>query len=133
MFLRSQQEDGYHKLCRQEHLNDCIAVSQCSVFHEKAYSHKPCTTEVPPPRVVDTFIGPGNVARTTPAAAIDPKTCEMKMREARIHPMAPIRAIPRVTAGLNKPPDTRKNTQALTAKLKPNPSAIYVSALALGT
>ena len=78
-------------------------------------------------------MGPGNVDNTTPAAAIDPKIWARKMRLPRTHPMAPIRAMPSVTAGLNKPPDTRKNTHALTARLKPNPSAIYVSALAFGT
>jgi hypothetical protein len=95
--------------------------------------NKPCTIEVPPPRVVDTFIGPGNVACTTPAAATDPMICEMKINAARVHPTAPIKAIPKVTAGLNRPPDTRKNTHALTARLNPKPNAMYVSALALGT
>jgi hypothetical protein len=78
-------------------------------------------------------MGPGNVAYTTPDAAIEPKICDRNTRLARIQPIAPINAIPRVTAGLNKPPDTRKNTHALTAKLKPKPSAIYDNALALGT
>lgn len=97
------------------------------------YLHKPCATEVPPPRVVATFMGPGNVAYTTPEAAMLPKICATKTRAARVQPTAPIKAIPRVTAGLNKPPDTRKKTHALTAKLNPKPSAIYVSALELGT
>lgn len=33
---------------------------------------------------------------------------------------APIRTVPRVTAGLNNPPLTRKKTQALTTREKPN-------------
>jgi len=56
----------------------------------------------------------------------------MKMRTARIHPTEPIRAMPSVTAGLNSPPDTRKNTHALTARLKPNASAMYESEAVLG-
>jgi len=39
---------------------------------------------------------------------------------------------PRVTAGLNKPPLTRKNTQAFTARLKPKTKLIYPSVLAFG-
>lgn len=101
--------------------------------HARSYSHNPWVTEVPPPRVVDTFMGPGNVACTTPAAAIDARICEMKISPARAQPTAPIKAIPRVTAGLKRPPDTRKNTHALTAKLNPKPNAMYVSAPAFGT
>jgi hypothetical protein len=56
----------------------------------------------------------------------------MKMRLARIHPTEPISAMPSVTAGLKSPPDTRKNTQAFTARLKPNASAMYESEAVLG-
>jgi len=34
--------------------------------------NKPRAMEVPPPRVVETFRGPGNKADVTPAAAMDP-------------------------------------------------------------
>jgi hypothetical protein len=56
----------------------------------------------------------------------------MKTRVARTHPMAPIKAMPSVTAGLNSPPDTRKKTHALTARLKPNASEMYESEAVLG-
>jgi hypothetical protein len=56
----------------------------------------------------------------------------MKIREARIHPSEPIKAMPSVTAGLKSPPDTRKKTHALTARLKPNASAMYESEDVLG-
>ena len=75
----------------------------------------------------------------------------MKVRSARTQLIAPIRARPRVTAGLNKPADSqlihhcsfysmeysppliRKKTHAFTAKLKPKARAIYISTGALGT
>jgi hypothetical protein len=78
-------------------------------------------------------MGPGNAACTTPAAAIDARICEMNTRPARIHPTAPIKAIPRVTAGLKSPPDTLKKTHALTARLNPKANAMYVREPALGT
>lgn len=56
----------------------------------------------------------------------------MKMIVALIHPIAPIKAMPSVTAGLKSPPDTRKNTHALTARLNPNASAMYESDAVLG-
>ena len=44
-----------------------------------------------------------------------------------------MRAIPSVTAGLNRPPLTRKKTHALTAKLNPNMRLMYASVFALAT
>jgi hypothetical protein len=87
---------------------------------------------VPPARVVDTLSSPGKRPSTTPDAANDPRICAIKRRVARIHPIAPIKAMPSVTAGLKSPPDTRKNTQAFTARLKPNASAMYESEAVLG-
>lgn len=40
----------------------------------------------------------------------------------RIGPTAPTKTVPNVTAGLNKPPLIRKNTQALTTREKPKAS-----------
>jgi hypothetical protein len=41
--------------------------------------------------------------------------------------MQPMSARPRATAGLKRPPLIRKKTQALTARLKPNASEMYIS------
>ena len=38
---------------------------------------------------------------------------------------APTKAIPKDTAGLKRPPETRKKIHALTARLKPNAREIY--------
>lgn len=78
-------------------------------------------------------MGPGNIAWTTPAEAMDAKICDMNTSPARTHPTAPINAMPNVTAGLNSPPETRKKTHALTARLKPKANEMYRSVLALGT
>jgi len=56
----------------------------------------------------------------------------MKTRRARIHPTEPIKAMPSVTAGLNRPPDTRKKTHAFTARLNPKANAMYESEAVLG-
>ena len=84
----------------------------------------PCTTFVPPPRLVCAARGPGNIQLTRAAAVKPPRICITKSRKARSHGRAPIRHIPSVTAGLNKPPLIRKNTHALTAKEKPKERAI---------
>lgn len=106
----------------------------------------PCVIEVPTPRVIDTLGGPGKITDTIPAAAIPAAICAMKQRRARIRVRAPTRKrpsvtrycwlgsyvhIPRITkstgqhtAGLNRPPDTLKNTHTLTIKLNPKSSAI---------
>lgn len=85
----------------------------------QAHSQSPLTIEVPPPNVVLTFSGPGNSALTTPALAIEPSSWLTTTKPARTHGTAPIKAIPSVTAGLNKPPLMRKNTHAFTARLNP--------------
>jgi len=51
----------------------------------------------------------------------------MISRRPRNHGKAPIRHMPKVTAGLNKPPEILKNTQALTASENPKLRAIYCS------
>lgn len=53
------------------------------------------------------------------------------MRTPRTYPVAPTTIIPRVTAGLNKPPLMRKKTHALTASDMPNTKAMYMILLGL--
>lgn len=78
---------------------------------------------------------PGRTAFTTPAAATPPSTCATKMPALLVETQqcnnvnaqepylsgltAPIRNRESVTAGLKRPPLTRKNAQALTANAKP--------------
>jgi len=59
--------------------------------------NSPCTMLEPPPRVVDTFSGPGKSAETTAAEAIEPKICDINTRPPRVQLTAPIRHMPRVT------------------------------------
>jgi hypothetical protein len=56
---------------------------------------------------------------------IPPRTCETESKAARLGVRAPTRAIPRETAGLKRPPETRKKIQALTAKEKPKQREMY--------
>lgn len=60
-------------------------------------------TEVVPFKEVVTFSGPANRPETTAAAAIPPRICEQKRRMARMWVRAPMRYMPRVTAGLKRP------------------------------
>lgn len=110
---------------------------------------RPRAIEVLSPRVVETFMGPGNRADTTPAEAIDPSICEMKTRSPLNQPTAPMRHMPRVTlrqvslissrtgrhvhtAGLKRPPVMRKKTHAFTASEKPKARLMYSKAEVLG-
>jgi hypothetical protein len=93
--------------------------------------NSPCTTVVPPPRLVCAARGPGNIQLTRAAAVKLPRICTTKSRKPRSHGRAPIRHIPNVTAGLNRPPLIRKNTHALTAREKPNERAMYWSCCGL--
>lgn len=108
------------------------SASAISLAFAKIYSQTPCAIDVFPPSVVLTFIGPGNNAETSPALAILPKSCATTTTPALTHLTAPMSAIPSVTAGLNNPPLTLKNTHALTARLNPNTKLMYSSVLALG-
>jgi hypothetical protein len=93
--------------------------------------NSPCTTVVPPPKLVCTANGPGNIQLTRAAAVNPPKICTIKSRKPRSHGSAPIRHMPNVTAGLKRPPLIRKNTHALTAREKPKERAMYWSCCGL--
>lgn len=60
-------------------------------------------TLVPLLKVVETAIGPGKSADTTPDAAILPRIWEIKTKAARGQVTAPMSAMPSVTAGLKRP------------------------------
>lgn len=53
---------------------------------------------------------------------IPPIICETASRAPRLGVNAPTRTIPRETAGLKRPPETRKKIQAFTAREKPKHS-----------
>ena len=99
--------------------------------------------------VVRTSRSPGNRPDTRAAAAIAPTIWAIMEMIILRKPIAPISARPRLTywkycqclpaaaagnkhtAGLNKPPLMRKNTQTLTARLKPNDRLMYSNTDAL--
>jgi hypothetical protein len=58
---------------------------------------RPCTTEVPPPRVVETLRGPGKMHETRAAATIPARICVGISRAARTKSRAPTRRSPTVT------------------------------------
>lgn len=89
--------------------------------------NKPCATVVPPPSVVCTFSLPGNMQLTSAAAVKPPKICATNSSAPLIHGSAPIRHMPKVTAGLNRPPLILKKTQAFTAREKPKHNEMYCS------
>ena len=57
-------------------------------------------------------------------AATEPEICAQNRQMARTIGTAPTRTMPRVTAGLNRPPEIRKKTHTLTMSEKPNMSAM---------
>ena len=97
---------------------------------------RPRAILVPPLNWVRTFKVPGEMASTIAAPGtmsafdshqddhyspvIPPKIWETVKRQARRGVSAPTKAIPKDTAGLKRPPETRKKIHALTARLKPN-------------
>jgi hypothetical protein len=58
------------------------------------------------------------------APVIPPKICDTVNKAARSGVNAPTRSIPSETAGLKRPPETRKKIQALTAREKPKDRAM---------
>lgn len=102
-----------------------IVNTNCAV--KNISMNSPCTTVVPPPSDVCTFNRPGNIHCTSPLAARPPRIWAINNNQPLTHGNAPIRHIPNVTAGLNRPPLMRKKTQALTASENPKPRYIYCS------
>lgn len=93
-------------------VNTSCAVRNISI-------NKPWTTLVSPPSVVCTFRAPGNMHSTNALATMPPKIWLMNSRTPLNQGRAPMRHIPNVTAGLKRPPEMRKKTQAFTAREKP--------------
>lgn len=83
----------------------------------------PCTILVPPASVVLTFNGVGKRTKTIADAAMEPRICAQKRQTARTTGMAPTRTMPRVTAGLKRPPEMRKKTQTFTIRENPKETA----------
>lgn len=63
---------------------------------------------------------------------IPPNIWATDSKTARKGVRAPTRAIPKDTAGLKRPPETRKNTQTLTPREKPKHNAMYIKLDVLG-
>jgi hypothetical protein len=101
-----------------------IVKTNCAVRNISI--NKPCATLVPPPSVVWTLRAPGNMHCTSALAANPPRICAMKRSPPLTQGRAPIKHMPKVTAGLKSPPLMRKKTQALTAKLKPKDRAMLL-------
>ena len=89
--------------------------------------NKPRETDVPALSVVLTLNVPRKSALTTAAAVIAPIIWVIAIRAPRTQSSAPTRHKPKVTAGLNSPPLTRKNTHALAASEKPKTRLMYSS------
>jgi hypothetical protein len=106
-----------------------IVKTNCAVRNISI--NNPCTTLVSPPSVVCTFKAPGNMHSTSALATMPPRIWLRKSRTPRNQGSAPMRHMPKVTAGLNNPPEMRKKTQAVTAREKPNERAMYCSCCAL--
>lgn len=101
--------------------------------------NNPCTIEVPPPRVVRQFKVPGVIAWMIAApcssahsaqfgwrlTVIPPRICETASKAPRLGVNAPTRTMPRETAGLKRPPETRKKIHAFTAREKPKHNEMY--------
>lgn len=116
---------------------------------------------MPPPSVVVTDSGPGNSVFTTPALAMAPSICAMKTKQPREKGTAPTRHSPSVTykhlsvrvaqhgpwfwhplneissreirtAGLNRPPETRKKIHALTVNEKAKARLMYNRTIGFG-
>lgn len=79
---------------------------------------KPCASDVLLPSRVRALMPPGMTACETPAAAMAATNCTMNNITERYQLNAPQRKRPSVTAGLKRPPETRKKTHALTAREK---------------
>jgi hypothetical protein len=85
---------------------------------------KPRTTLAPPPRVAAAMRGPGVRAWATPAPARAPAIWVTKRRRPRTGERPPRRVRAKVTAGLKRPPDTRKKTKTETESEAPNAKAM---------
>jgi hypothetical protein len=104
--------------------------------------NRPCAVEVPPASWVRTLSVPGvsacmiaapcltsvsRIPKNTHVSltVIPPRICANVRRAPRSGVIAPTRTMPRDTAGLNSPPETRKKIQALMAREKPKERAMY--------
>ena len=74
-----------------------IKMGKTSMAVKNISMNNPRAIEVPPPRVVDTFIALGKRHETTPAAAMAPRICAINTRKPRNHLTAPIKQSARVT------------------------------------
>lgn len=85
----------------------------------------PLTRLVPALKVVLTFKGVGNMTLTRKLANILPASCAIKSRLNLTGVIAFVNNIAKVTAGLNNPPEIRKNIQTLTMSEKAKTRAMY--------
>lgn len=94
-----------------------IVNTNCAV--RNISMNKPCTTLVSPPSAVSAFSAPGNMHCTSALDTMPPRIWLPNSSTPRNHGRAPITHMPKVTAGLKRPPLMREKTQALTAREKP--------------
>lgn len=82
--------------------------------------NSPCATLTPDARVVLTDpIGWGTMASATAAAHMQPRSCAGNKITPRTAGSEPVMTIPRVTAGLNSPPEMRYMVHTATSRLMP--------------
>lgn len=85
----------------------------------------PLATLVPELNVVRTFNGVGNMTFTRKLAKMLPASCATTSRTHRTGVSARVSSMPKVTAGLNRPPEMRKKIQTLTMSEKPKTREMY--------
>ncbi len=99
-----------------------MKIVKTSSAVKNASMKTPCATLVPPARVVLTLNLAGKSPITIPEAAIAPAICATKTQIALKMGSAPTSTLPSVTAGLNRPPEIRKNIHTFTIREKPKAS-----------
>lgn len=80
----------------------CFSIASIRIVNTsseviKASMKTPCASEVPSERVVRTFNGVGNIARTRAEAVMLPTICERNRQIARVAPTAPVAHNAKVT------------------------------------
>ena len=149
MLLSGQHEDGEDELGSHEHLDEeaLSDLGQDCCVRRDYVEEAIALTVVVPVSLVRALRPPGMSAVPTALAAMAATNCttnkmmvpgntaqvrnlpEMTSSHSnsRYHVRDLVRKSARVTAGLKRPPETRKKIQALTASERPKPSEEYMS------
>lgn len=110
---------GEHEHRRKEHLEEQAPGNRDARREERANVERSCdaaASSISPARKENVLLeggrgevhSPGRSACTSAAPVMPPRICEMVRSPARRGVRAPTRSMPSETAGLKRPPDTRK-------------------------